>query len=199
LLALKTQPSLKKWGINALFICSAVGLIVLINGWLNETLIPIKSLEHGTLEEYMHQAEIRKFNLQGKLERKLTMKSLSHYQGLPYATIIMPHLVMHQADGTHSELCALRGQSYYSKDIKHFDKIILQDTVQLRHASKLEGNWQLSTEQLTLFPSYLIDTNAAVTLTHPQLHLSATGMSGDLNSGKIRFHQQVKTQYQGQL
>jgi len=155
------------------------------------------------IEELILDAKAIQFNLQGNISQEMEIKKIVHTKGENTRAFIQPRVILNQADGSSWRISAHLGKSIHAKNgIKNSHKVTeleLSDAVEMHQFHS--GNHQQSTSTvltnyLSIYPkTKTIYTRALVKIDNPHFCISAQGLSGNLNTQKIRLLNNVKTEY----
>lgn len=182
----------KKWiGFGAF-----LGLIGLLNWALPHFVKPEPNapITKNTVDEYMIGAKAIRFDKQGKLAEKLYVAEISHLLTQEYMQLTAPKLIMNR-DNLTWVIQAQSGKSFHPKD-EPFERIELEQGVQIQLIQDPPHNWVLNTDKLTLLPrEEKAITESEVNIHTDGLTIEGQGMLGDMKLGQIDINSQVKTTY----
>lgn len=150
------------------------------------------------IEELMLDAKAIQFDAQGNIAQQLEIKKIFHTKGEAITHLVKPHVILNQADGSRWKITANTGKSIHTKNGHKFAHLEFCDQVKILQFVRDNKNaiWSLATDFMVIHPkTKTIYTPAPIKIDHPNLTISAQGLSGDLKTQKMVLLNHVKTQY----
>lgn len=143
----------------------------------------------------MISAQAKRFNKEGILSEQIKIDAVYHVQGDEYMVLKSPELILHRDNLTWT-VTASSGKSYFKHD-NIFQKIDLQNHVEITLEQESPERWKMLTDQLSVYPKEeLARTLSPVSLYSGNLFIESIGMEGYLKLGQVTLNQEVSSVYE---
>ena len=164
-------------------------LLAALTFWLNRVIqddVPRGPLRHDP-DYSVERFEVRRFNLEGKLQHTLVADKLLHYPDDDTTVVTTPHITYHQQ--RPSEISAR--MAYIGRDGKEVD--LVDDVLVIRHGAVADAPpTVLETRTLKIFPDDEQGrTSDQVVITQGKSVMHGSGLEIDNKSGITVLHGRV--------
>lgn len=144
---------------------------------------------------YMEEVTAMVMDKQGKLKMQVQTPRLTHYNEKNTSILISPSIIMYRNSTWPWYITAKT-----AKALLGVEQVNFYDDVHIQHpADKTSPATLIRTETLTVLPDQQVArTEDFITLSQPNLKVSAKGMYADMGKGTIQLIAETKGEYEPQ-
>lgn len=148
------------------------------------------NMQQTQSDYYLEDFTTRKFDIDGKLQYRVSGKNLLHFPDDDRSEITTPTVILLR-EGIRWDITSQRGEMRRSPDT-----FTLNGNVQLERAIQGENVLSISTEQLSVrTDTNEVRTDAPIELVGEGWTMSSVGLKSNIDDGKLIFLSKVKGQY----
>jgi len=170
-------------------------LVVLAQNWVedepNAVLVEETiNMQQTQSDYYLEDFTTRKFDIDGKLQYRVSGKNLLHFPDDDRSEITAPTVILLR-EGIRWNITSEQGELHRAPDT-----FTLKGDVQLERATQGENVLSITTEQLSvLTDTNEVLTNSPITVIGEGWTMSSVGLESNIDDGKLIFLSKVKGQY----
>lgn len=178
-----------------------LGIIVLAMVMVTRTTLfqqtakPELALNHPLLDEEFTNVHLIRFDKEGNLSQVVQVQKWIRYRDDKEVQLHKPMLQLHQENQSW-HIFSDTGTAFQTKANGPLKMVTLNDNVRIQYHNQKETGWDLFTNELSLFPDQKeVTTDDWVKIVGNNYHMSAKGMSANLEKEDIQFSNSVQGEF----
>ena len=174
---------------NRIIVLSSVVLafVLAINWVLEQSEVPIETTPRNDPDLYMLNASIDQFDVDGRLQHKLSAERFTHFPITDLTTMKSPTLSLTPTADNPWEITASEGRILPFTDYRE-EVVELWDNVLARQSGQTSSFLNIQSQSLTVYPDReYAETDEKVYIDNETGRTSAAGMKAYLDTGRFMF------------